>query len=172
MAVINGQITIMLRDLGSPELADRYTRSRDALKAIRPGGWRFWVHSEGTCEAVKRKKTEDHEIVSQAANEELAELAAVIKAIEWEHREKPATKTPTPMNVFYVAMRKYESPAITLTAKQIKEIANLSCGNPLYQDKFGDGPDLPIGDGVAVNIAESIKHFYILLPATMYSGIS
>jgi hypothetical protein len=61
-----------------------YTRSRDALKAIRPQGWRFWIHSEGTCEAVKRNETEDREIISQAGTEELAELHAITQAIAHE----------------------------------------------------------------------------------------
>jgi hypothetical protein len=61
-----------------PLTAYEYTRCRSALKTIRPKGWRFWVHSDGTCEAVKRNDHEDQEIISQAHTEELAELQAII----------------------------------------------------------------------------------------------
>lgn len=67
-----------------------YTRSRDVLKAIRPEGWRLWVHSNGTCEAVKRNDHEDQEIISQARTEELAELHAIIQAIEYERQSVAA----------------------------------------------------------------------------------
>jgi hypothetical protein len=74
------------------------------------------------------------------------------------------------MNIFYASAQKFQTSESVLTGKQIKEIANISPGNPLFQDNFGNGPDSPIGDGVAVNIAESVKHFYAPPPATMYRG--
>lgn len=70
------------------------------------------------------------------------------------------------LNVFYANMSRYESYETALTGEQIKSMANASMNNHLFQDKFGDGPDIGIGDGQAVNIRESIKHFYTLLPAT------
>lgn len=75
------------------------------------------------------------------------------------------------MNIFYASTRRFESPENTLTGGQIKSLANISSFYQIYQDRFGDGPDLGIGDGVAVNIVESVKHFYNLLPATMYREV-
>jgi len=75
-----------------------YTRSRDALKAIRPKGW--WIRdcerlsdfvagSEGRnyyialrCQTENKIKT----VHAYAISEELAELQAIIQAIEYERR--------------------------------------------------------------------------------------
>lgn len=72
------------------------------------------------------------------------------------------------MNTFYASAKKYESVETALTGEQIKLMANISPNNPLVQDNFGNGPDRGIGDGEAVNIYESVKHFYGLIPATMH----
>jgi hypothetical protein len=60
-----------------------YTRSRDALKAIRPEGWAFYINSRGVCQAY----SSDNVIrVLPLPTEELAELHAIIQAIEYERR--------------------------------------------------------------------------------------
>jgi len=70
-------------------LAPKYTRSRDALKSIRPEGWRFFVHN---MDDYRRKLV--YACLSHNSNtsidgyqlptEELAELHAIISAIQWE----------------------------------------------------------------------------------------
>ena len=69
----------------------KYTRSRDVLKAIRPDGWMFYIDNfdrelsyfqiTGWC-----KHTEV--ITPPIATEELAELHAIIQAIEYERSTK------------------------------------------------------------------------------------
>lgn len=71
---------------------------------------------------------------------------------------------------FWASAQKFETSEPVLTGEQIKKIANISSGHPLYCDRFGDGPDIAIGDGEAFNIAGGIKHFYALIPATIYRG--
>ena len=76
----------------------KYTRSRDALKSIRPDGWNVQI-SYGRSVHLKHKTTalvsmishkDGHEVTSPnktdtaLPTEELAELHAIIQAIEWE----------------------------------------------------------------------------------------
>jgi len=72
----------------------KYTRSRDALKAIRPDGYMFyidnfdpeltWFQCSGWCKEIK------YETISTPSlpTEELAELHAIIQAIEYERETK------------------------------------------------------------------------------------
>jgi hypothetical protein len=73
--------------------APSYTRSRDALKAIRPEGW--WFECCKICDGTymaelhdDRGCIDDDEGITVKAwylkNEELAELHAIIQAIEYE----------------------------------------------------------------------------------------
>lgn len=71
----------------------RFTRSRDALKAIRPEGWRINIaeFNENTTfekphgfEARLLKDTFVYVISKLLPTEELAELHAIIQTIEWE----------------------------------------------------------------------------------------
>lgn len=72
---------------GPPE----YTRSRDALKAIRPEGWYFGVRHAPLylaeinfdCKASSKQK---HIYGPTLPTEELAELHAIIQAIEFERK--------------------------------------------------------------------------------------
>lgn len=83
------------------DLINRYTRSRDALKAIRPKG------SSYECNAVMGGKfwasiyfqyamadTGDYDSTVfesfHMPTEELAELHAILQAIAWERKETPA----------------------------------------------------------------------------------
>jgi len=69
----------------------QYTRSRDALKAIRPGGWWFdmevtiigkeWVYSCGLPNFIDTDSLVESKPLP---TEELAELHAIIQAIEYE----------------------------------------------------------------------------------------
>lgn len=82
--------------LGTGEDAQKYTRSRDALKAIRPDGWLMneifeykEVASLGTRHSwhvglIKKFPEEAVESPGLMPTEELAELHAIIQAIEWE----------------------------------------------------------------------------------------
>jgi len=68
----------------------RYTRSRDALKAIRPEGWEWYLanYNDGVRFGCAKDSigTDQMESVS-LATEELAELHAIIQAIEWERSQ-------------------------------------------------------------------------------------
>ena len=69
----------------------RYTRSRDALKSIRPDGWWFIcaMHEEGcTCECAVFYEDDEIRIIEspELPTEELAELHAIIQAIEYERK--------------------------------------------------------------------------------------
>lgn len=67
----------------------KYTRSRDALKAIRPEGWHYFIDSRGGCKLWSLDCTRP-EFHAQNNNcgmlrtEELAELHAIIQAIDFE----------------------------------------------------------------------------------------
>ncbi len=71
-----------------------YTRSRDALKAIRPTGWELVILTEiNRCDIFipNGDGTADMDkIISgkKCETEELAELHAVIQAIEYERKQK------------------------------------------------------------------------------------
>ena len=71
-------------NIGCPE----YTRSRDALKAIRPEGWRVFNLSEGTMFEFDLGKTNARVFRGLAITEELAELAAILQAINYERNTK------------------------------------------------------------------------------------
>lgn len=69
----------------------RYTRSRDALKAIRPEGWImgicFKIQANGYCAGLYRLSAENdiaEEHSEPLPTEELAELHAILQAIEYE----------------------------------------------------------------------------------------
>jgi hypothetical protein len=84
-----------------PGCIRRYTRSRDALKAIRPKKWCFTVrglqyNKKSFASAISQEYTEADdwgegiiskvpvEFAIECATEELAELHAIIQAIEYE----------------------------------------------------------------------------------------
>ena len=67
----------------------KYTRSRDALKAIRPQGWEYQTYQKGK-EWFAELETEDVSCHVFLLTEELAELHTILQAIEWE-RTKNAT---------------------------------------------------------------------------------
>lgn len=74
--------------------APQYTRSRDALKSIRPDGWCFSVIATNPtfrhCISTQIKKDGSFEDCCQSPRlltEELAELHAIIKVIEWERSQ-------------------------------------------------------------------------------------
>lgn len=65
----------------------KYTRSRDALKAIRPEGWRLRLAQEtlvGVSWMCKICNKRDIEFMTIRATEELAELHAIVQALEYE----------------------------------------------------------------------------------------
>lgn len=67
----------------------KYTRSRDALKSIRLKGWRCWVAQQddekGTWNAgFQQQDYPFHAVLTGGfKTEELAELHAILQAIEW-----------------------------------------------------------------------------------------
>jgi len=76
----------------------KYTRSRDALKAIRPEGWALAIYiasnhtNSGVCMRYNYRSDvppvfsnkDKLEATTDLPTEELAELHAIIQAIEWE----------------------------------------------------------------------------------------
>lgn len=67
----------------------KYTRSRDALKSIRPEGWSFSISDKGNCLYFSNGYS-DKKVLSAGTlhTEELAELHAIIQAIEYERNNK------------------------------------------------------------------------------------
>lgn len=75
----------------------KYSRSRDALKAIRPEGWRWVVGTNNTAGGYKSDAQyhcslyngrHEVEYVHDFPTEELAELHAIIQAIAYERTTK------------------------------------------------------------------------------------
>lgn len=84
-----------------PSRIREYTLSRDALKAIRPEGWIFAVHWRETSKGLyptgrgsRKDGIADVQSTKKLPTEELAELHAIIQAIEFE-RARSALQTPT-----------------------------------------------------------------------------
>ncbi len=75
--------------------ADEFTRSRDALKTIRPAGW--WIETSNSpyCKIEKPPERSPWKstvfYAPQVATEELAELHAIIQAIAYERQ--PTTQS-------------------------------------------------------------------------------
>jgi hypothetical protein len=88
----------------------RYTRSRDALKVIRPDGWfmnGYYALACGSCAAdsnyqfvIERvaKGTGIRMISPKLATEELAELHAYIQAIAYERMSAETPASPQPVS--------------------------------------------------------------------------
>lgn len=63
----------------------KYTRSRDALKAVRPEGWVFEIKQyPKDCRCSLSMGEYMKRVCSSAQTEELAEIHAIIQAIEYE----------------------------------------------------------------------------------------
>ncbi len=73
----------------------KYTRSRDALKEIRPEGWTHCIRNRGECWVVEfaRLDAKDPfradmiEVEGLGVTEELAELHAILQAIAYERSQ-------------------------------------------------------------------------------------
>jgi hypothetical protein len=91
---LSGFTAILLTENGEVvAVGSQYTRSRDALKIIRPEGWRLEIqHVRSLSDAGKTKwysslisPCSNYEVnVGPMPTEELAELHAIIQAIEYE----------------------------------------------------------------------------------------
>lgn len=75
-----------------------------------------------------------------------------------EHKQK--------LNHFFVDAKKYETAQTALTGAEIKAIAGVATNYQLFLEEEGDKPDKAIGDGEAVDLAERVKHFFAVPPAT------
>lgn len=66
--------------------APEYTRSRDALKGIRPDGWVYFVSCDGlsNCAAAIIKEIKLTRKSPELPTEELAELHVIIQAVKWD----------------------------------------------------------------------------------------
>lgn len=71
-----------------PDEQKQYTRSRDALKSIRPEGWQIVIsnYATGFWTVVLSNDGLNISAPSYLKTEELAELHAIIQAIEWERQ--------------------------------------------------------------------------------------
>lgn len=83
---------------GTRRKVPEYTRSRDALKAIRPEGWRLYVNQSADFKsngsrlwsaALEYDKPNLTHRSKYHATEELAELHAIIQAIDYNRKERP-----------------------------------------------------------------------------------
>ncbi len=65
-----------------------YTRSRDALKAIRPKGWKLYIEEFYNVFSCNLRLMDDvyRVDIHKLPTEELAELYAIIQAIEYERK--------------------------------------------------------------------------------------
>lgn len=74
--------------LGAGEEAQQYTRSRDALKSIRPEGWiydcEWYSKNRFTARFYKLDSDEIQEESPVLPTEELAELHAIIQVVAYE----------------------------------------------------------------------------------------
>jgi hypothetical protein len=70
------------------------------------------------------------------------------------------------LNDFYVDAKKYQTAQTALTGVQIKAQAKVTANYQLFLEEEGDRPDKSIGDGESVNLAERVKHFFAIPPAT------
>jgi hypothetical protein len=69
-------------------------------------------------------------------------------------------------NHFFVDAKRFETPQTALTGAEIKTIAAVAPNYQLFLEEEGDKPDKAIADGEAVNLAERVKHFFAVPPAT------
>ncbi len=69
-------------------------------------------------------------------------------------------------NHFFVDGRKFETDETALTGAQIKAMAGVPANYQLFLEEEGDKPDEAIADGQAVNLAERVRHFFAVPPAT------
>lgn len=93
---IDGLVHVLIKEIAGPSTYVRYreyTRSRDALKAICPEGWKLgisWETSE-ECTALLYTWNGTDDFISyrghKLPNAELAELHAIIQAIAYERRQ-------------------------------------------------------------------------------------
>jgi hypothetical protein len=69
----------------------KYTRSRDALKQIRPKGWdihiKYWPTELGKNRAYAWIEKDKKQFRYSLPNEELAELHAILQAIDFERKQ-------------------------------------------------------------------------------------
>lgn len=81
-------------------------------------------------------------------------------------KESKEGKDKAKLNHFFVDAKKYETAQTALTGAEIKAIAGVAANYQLFLEEQGSDPDKAIGDGEAVNLAERVKHFFAVPPAT------
>lgn len=67
---------------------------------------------------------------------------------------------------FFVDAKKYETSDRSLTGAQIKTMAGVTPTYQLFLEEEGDKPDRAISDGEGVDMADRVKHFFAVPPAT------
>ena len=70
------------------------------------------------------------------------------------------------LHPFFVDAKRYGNDKTALTGAEIKAIANIAANYQLFLEEEGDRPDKGIADGESVDIAERVKHFFAVPPAT------
>lgn len=68
---------------------------------------------------------------------------------------------------FWFDMRKYKTRLPSMTVGELVKIADASLYNQVFQDLFGNGPDVPLSHSISVDLTRE-PHFYSVPPATMY----
>jgi len=69
-------------------LIPQYTRSRDALKSIRPEGWNFTIQALQKACGCTAQKDKNLKWSNSLPTEELTELHAIIQSIQWERENE------------------------------------------------------------------------------------
>lgn len=80
-------LNMIVHDNGNIGFIDKYTRSRNALKRIRPSGFRIWrMEQRGNIKTFIQAGLDQSDLLfdTPLLQEELAELHAIIQAIEYE----------------------------------------------------------------------------------------
>jgi len=92
MIRLNDEIYEWLLSIDPETKFGRFVNSRDALKAIRPDGWSLHCIEFGSCSFIKNRVDGNGPLVILRSDdlyqEELAELHAIIQAIEYERTQK------------------------------------------------------------------------------------
>jgi hypothetical protein len=70
---------------------------------------------------------------------------------------------------YFVDAKKYETDQTAMTGAQIKASAAVNPAYQLFLEEEGDTPDKPIADSEVVEMANHIRHFYAVPPATFGS---
>ena len=76
------------------------------------------------------------------------------------------TDAKHPPYEFFVDSKKFESEKPHMTGLEIKTTSGIEGRYQLYLEEEGETPDRAISDSETVSLAERVKHFFAVPPAT------